>query len=219
MKAKKEKSSEKKVKAVYSIPDIAAILTLPEGQVKRWLREFTATAPSSSSELSSRKSDTVDFLTLIEFYTYFQLRQLGVGPAKINNARSILSGMMHTIHPFATANILTDGKNIFYNAEVGQLIKADQTLQLSIQQVVEPFCKRIEFGDDALPVKLYPLGRESAIQIDPNRQAGRPVVGDTEILSQTVFDLFLHGSSVSQLAEQFSLTERQVEDVILFHEK
>lgn len=218
MKAKKTPKSRLRQSETYTVQDIADILKLPEPQVKRWLREYK-NGQLSGNDRVTEQGLVADFHTLIEFYTFYQLRSMGVGPSKINNARGVLSDVMHTPYPFASANILTDGKNVFYNAEVGELIKADQTLQLFIKQVVEPFCKRIEFGDDSLAMKLYPQGRESAIQIDPNRQAGRPVIGDTDILSQTVFDEFLHGNSVLQLAERFNLTEKQVEDVIVFHEK
>ena len=215
MKAKKKTT---RPTAAYSVEDIATILNLPESQVKQWLREYkkgqlAADEPESEPDLAA------DFHTLIEFYTFYQLRAQGVWPSKINNAREILADMLHTNYPFATANILTDGKSVFYNAELGELIKADQTLQLTIQQVVEPFCKRIEFGDDSLATKLYPLGREVAIQIDPARQSGRPVVGDTDVLSQVVFDFFLHGNSVASVANHFNITEKEVEDVIVFYEK
>ena len=215
MKAKKKTT---RPTAAYSVEDIATILNLPESQVKQWLREYkkgqlAADEPESEPDLAA------DFHTLIEFYTFYQLRAQGVWPSKINNAREILADMLHTNYPFATANILTDGKSVFYNAELGELIKADQTLQLTIQQVVEPFCKRIEFGDDSLATKLYPLGREVAIQIDPARQSGRPVVGDTDVLSQVVFDFFLHGNSVASVAKHFNITEKEVEDVIVFYEK
>ena len=214
----KSNETSKKPNNTYSVEDIATILNLPETQVKQWLREYmkgqiAPDAPETEPDLIT------DFHTLIEFYTFYQLRAQGVWPSKINNAREILADMLHTNYPFATANILTDGKSVFYNAEIGELIQADQTLQLTIQQVVEPFCKRIEFGDDSLATKLYPLGREAAIQIDPARQSGRPVVGDTEVLSQSVFDFFLHGNSVSVVAERFNITEKEVEDVIVFHEK
>lgn len=214
----KSNETSKKQNNTYSVEDIATILNLPEAQVKQWLREYmkgkiAPDAPESELDLIT------DFHTLIEFYTFYQLRAQGVWPSKINNAREILADMLHTNYPFATANILTDGKSVFYNAEIGELIQADQTLQLTIQQVVEPFCKRIEFGDDSLATKLYPLGREAAIQIDPARQSGRPVVGDTEVLSQSVFDFFLHGNSVSVVAERFNITEKEVEDVIVFYEK
>ena len=214
----KSNETSKKPNNTYSVEDIATILNLPETQVKQWLREYmkgqiAPDAPETEPDLIT------DFHTLIEFYTFYQLRAQGVWPSKINNAREILADMLHTNYPFATANILTDGKSVFYNAEIGELIQADQTLQLTIQQVVEPFCKRIEFGDDSLAIKLYPLGREAAIQIDPARQSGRPVVGDTEVLSQSVFDFFLRGNSVSVVAERFNITEKEVEDVIVFHEK
>lgn len=204
----------------YSVEDIATILDLPEAQVKQWLREYKKGKLATGEQEPEGEPDlAADFHTLIEFYTFYQLRAQGVWPSRINSAREILADMLHTNYPFATANILTDGKNVFYNAQLGELIKADQTLQLSIQQVVEPFCKRIEFGDDSLAVKLYPKGRESAIQIDPARQSGRPVVGETEILSQAVFDFFVHGNSVAVVAERFGITEKEVEDVIIFYEK
>ncbi len=208
----------KRKNTAYSVTDIATILDLPEAQVKQWLKEYKKgqladQQPEGSANL------TADFHTLIEFYTFYQLRSQGVWPSRINNAREILAELLHTQYPFATANILTDGKNVFYHAEIGELIKADQTLQMTIREVVAPFCKRIEFGDDSLATKLYPQGRESAIQIDPSRQAGRPVVGDTEVLARSVFDLFLQGHSVTDLAQRFDLSPKQVEDVIAFHEK
>jgi uncharacterized protein (DUF433 family) len=217
---KKRTTSGRKESSIYSVEDIAAILHLPQPQVKRWLKEYKLGKLGVYEAENDHSPDLVtDFYTLIEFYTFYQLRALGVMPGKINKARGVLSDMLHTPHPFATANILTDGRNVFFNAEVGQLIKADQTLQLFIQQVVEPFCKRIEFGDDSLPIWLYPMGRESSILIDPNRQSGRPVVGESNTLSKTVFDAFLKGNSVSALAERFNLTKKEVEDVIKFHEQ
>ncbi|WP_373514906.1 DUF433 domain-containing protein [Persicitalea sp.] len=214
----KATKTTKRKNTAYSVTDIATILDLPEAQVKQWLKEYKK-GQLADQQTEGEVSLTADFHTLIEFYTFYQLRSQGVWPSRINNAREILAGMLHTQYPFATANILTDGKNVFYHAEIGELIKADQTLQLIIQQVVAPFCKRIEFGDDSLATKLYPQGRNSAIQIDPNRQAGRPVVGDTEILSRSVFDLFRQGHTVPDLAQHFSLSPKQVEDAIAFHQK
>ncbi len=214
----KATKTTKRKNTAYSVTDIATILDLPEAQVKQWLKEY------KKGQLADRQKEgeidlTADFHTLIEFYTFYQLRSQGVWPSRINNAREILAEMLHTQYPFATANILTDGKNVFFHAEIGELIKADQSLQLTIQQVVAPFCKRIEFGDDSLATKLYPQGRDSSIQIDPSRQAGRPVVGDTEVLSRSVFDLFVQGHSVTDLAGRFDLSPKQVEDAIAFHQK
>ncbi|MPR35050.1 DUF433 domain-containing protein [Salmonirosea aquatica] len=214
----KANKNSRRPNTTYSVEDIAIILDLPEAQVKQWMREYKK-GQLGTGESEGEPDLAADFHTLIEFYTFYQLRAQGVWPSKINNAREILADMLHTNYPFATASILTDGKSVFYNAELGELIKADQTLQLTIQQVVEPFCKRIEFGDDSLAAKLYPQGRESAIQIDPTRQSGRPVVGDTEVLSQAVFELFLHGNSISTVAERFNITTKEVEDVIVFYEK
>ena len=216
----KKKPAPARKNTTYSVDDIARILNFPETQIKRWLREFKRSQLSSDEAKDDKElSLTLDFHTLIEFYTFYQLREQGVGPSRINKARAILAEVLNTRYPFATANILTDGRNVFFHADIGELIKADPTLQINIQEVVRPFCNRIEFGDDSLASKLYPLGRESAIQLDPNRQDGQPVVGETEILSQSVFDQFLNGNSVEALANRFDLSEKEVKDVIGFYEK
>ena len=45
------------------------------------------------------------------------------------------------------------------------------------------------------------------------------MVGETEILSQSVFDQFLNGNLVEVLANRFDLSEKEVKDVIGFYEK
>ena len=206
---------------IYTMPDVAAILGLPQAKVRRWLHEywnahFGKTDQIAFSDGTGRELVT-NFHTLIEFFTFYQLRAKGVTVQRIVKAHKVLEELYKTAYPFATSNILTDGKNVLFTGEVGNIIHADETLQITIKEVLEPFCKKIEFDHSHLAKRFYPLGREHDIIIDPRRQFGQPVIGNTNILTETVFNLYRGGESADFIARVYDLTTKQVQDAITFH--
>jgi uncharacterized protein (DUF433 family) len=206
---------------IYTIPDIASILRLPTTKVRRWMKEYWnekfAQGEHNTFSQGSGKEQVTNFYTLIEFYTFYQLRLNGVSSFKINKAHDVLAKVYKTKYPFAKSNILTDGKNVFFSGEVGEIIEADKTLQINIKEILEPFCKSIDFDVNSLATRFYPLGKNHEIIIDPHRQFGQPVIGDTNILTETVFDLYRAGEPLKVIANIFELTSKQVKDAIDFH--
>lgn len=208
---------------VYTLPDIAYILNLPTSKVRRWMREywqlrFSSSAESEFSRGSGRELVT-NFLTLIEFYTFFQLRQEGVSAQKIVKAHQILAKTFRTKYPFAKSNLLTDGEQVLFNGEAGNIIQADETLQINIKEAIEPFCKKVEFNEDDIVKRFYPMGKDHSIVIDPKRQFGQPVIGDTNILAETVYNLYRGGESVGMITNLYALTVDQVNDAINYYRK
>lgn len=206
---------------IYTMPDVAAILGLPQAKVRRWLHEywnahFGKTDQIAFSDGTGRELVT-NFYTLIEFFTFYQLRAKGVTAQRIVKAHKVLEDIYKTPYPFATSSILTDGKDVLFTGEVGDIIHADSTLQITIKEVLEPFCKKIEFDHSQLAKRFYPLGQSHDVIIDPHRQFGQPVVGDTNILTETVFNLYRGGESADFIARVYDLTTRQVQDAINFH--
>lgn len=206
---------------IYTIPDIASILRLPTAKVRRWMKEYWNDKFSRGEDHTFSqgygKEQVTNFYTLIEFYTFYQLRLNGVSSSKINHAHDVLANVYKTQYPFAKSNILTDGKNIFFSGEVGEIIEADKSLQINIKEVLEPFCKSIDFDVNELAVRFYPLGKNHEVIIDPKRQFGQPIIGDTNILTETVFDLYRAGEPLKVIANIFELTSKQVKDAIDFH--
>lgn len=206
---------------IYTIPDIASILRLPTAKVRRWMKEYWnekfAQGEYNTFSQGSGKEQVTNFYTLIEFYTFYQLRLNGVSSFKINKAHDVLAEVYKTKYPFAKSNILTDGKNIFFSGEIGEIIEADKTLQINIKEILEPFCKSIDFDVNSLATRFYPLGKNHEIIIDPHRQFGQPIIGDTNILTETVFDLYRAGEPLKVIANIFELTSKQVKDAIDFH--
>lgn len=205
---------------IYTIPEVASILNLPQSKVRRWMNEYWNEAFVDNytfkfSDGTGRELVT-NFYTLIEFFTFYQLRSNGVSAQKVVTAHDVLSDFLKTKYPFATSNILTDGKTVLFNGEVGEIIKVDRSLQVVIKEVFEPFCKKIDFGQNHLAERFFPLGKTHEIIIDPHRQFGQPVVGDTNILCETVFQLYKGGESKNVIANLYGLTQKQVNDAISY---
>jgi len=206
---------------IYTLPDIAAILNLPQAKVRRWMHEYWKVHFGKADQIAFSDGTgtelVTNFYTLIEFFTFYQLRALGVTAQRIVRAHQVLEDVYKTAYPFATSKILTDGKEVLFKGEVGDIIRADETLQITIKEVLEPFCKKIEFDDDSLAKRFYPFGRDSEIVIDPHRQFGQPVISNTNILTETVYNLYRGGESTDLIARIYDLTTTQVQDAIDFH--
>jgi uncharacterized protein (DUF433 family) len=207
---------------LYTVPDISSILGLPQSKVRRWLKDywnnqFTTDGRPGFSDGSGNELVT-NFYTLIEFFAFYQLRQEGVTTQKIIKAHQVLSNTFETKYPFAKSNVFTDGRHVLFTGEVGEIIRADETLQITIKEIFEPFCKKIDFNKSNLAERFFPLGKEHSIVIDPKRQFGQPVIGATNILSESVFNLFRGGESIDVIQRLYDLTGEQVNDAILYHQ-
>lgn len=208
---------------IYTLADVAGILRLPTAKVRRWMREywnlrFGSPAQSPFSYGSGRHQVT-NFLTLIEFFTFYQLRSHGVSAQSIVKAHRVLEKTYKTKYPFAKSNILTDGKRILFNDEIGQIIQADETLQMTIKEVFEPFCKKVEFNDEDIVNRFFPMGRDHSIVIDPRRQFGQPIIDGTNILAENIYRLHLGGETLETITYLFELTADQVKDAINYYHR
>jgi uncharacterized protein (DUF433 family) len=203
------------------MPDVAAILDLPVRKVRRWLQDYwnaqfgqssgTAFSAGTGSDL------VVNFHTLIEFYVFYQLRTKGVSVQRIVDMHRFLEAELQTPHPFATVDVLADKQgNVLFTGRAGELVRADKSLQIVIKEVLMPFYKKIEFGANNIAERFYPLGRESSVVVDPRRKFGQPVIGDTNITTDTVSDMYQAGESQEFIARIYDLTAGQVADAIAY---
>ena len=129
---------------IYTLPDVASILGLPQAKVRRWLQEYWNTHFGKANQIAfsdgTGRELVVNFYTLIEFFTFYQLRAEGVSAQRIVTAHQVLETALATNYPFATSTILTDGKGVLFAGEVGDIIQADESLQITIKEVLTPFC-------------------------------------------------------------------------------
>lgn len=203
---------------IYSIPDLAFILQLPQAKVRRWMNDFwdarLGQKYKGKYSWGEGRDKATNFYTLIEFYVFYQLRENKVGTGTILKAHEAMASQLKTPYPFASSQVLTDGKNILYSLEDGTTINADKSKQIAFREIIENFCKKIEFSPSSLAERYYPLGKQHHIVVDPHHQFGQPIIEKTNLLAETIYDLFQAGESKEFLSRLYNISVKEVNDAV-----
>lgn len=202
---------------VFSIPETSLFLGLPDYKVRRWLNEIWNIQINTSNESvyswGNGRDRSLNFLTLIEFFTFYQLRSQNISVKKIVMAHKIIQKRLNTPYPFASSSILTDGCKILFK-EKDCIIDAEPGLQTNINGIILPFCKKIDFGENYLAKRFWPKGKNIKVVIDPSHQFGQPTVPGTNILSRQLYNLYKGGESIKFIASLYNISSQEVKDSI-----
>ena len=212
------KNDSKLGNGIYTIPDLAFILRLPQQRVRRWMNDFwdvrLGDKYKGKYSWGQGRDKATNFYTLIEFYVFYQLREAKVGINAILKAHEAMSLQLKTPYPFASSKLLTDGRSILYSLDDGTTIKADKSMQLVFREIIEDFCKKIEFSQTKLAERFYPLGKQSHIVVDPHHQFGQPVIDKTNLLAETIYNLREAGESKAFISRLYNITGKEVDDAV-----
>lgn len=207
---------------IYNVSDAAKILQLPTHKVRRWLKEYWNKRFGKGTFFYSWgdvDNQAFNFLTLIEFYVFYQLKEAGIKTKTILSAHEKLSNLFKTQFPFASTQLLTDGGNILFTADGADIINVEPDFQYNFKEIIEPFCKKIEFNSSKTAKRFYPLGKGKHIVVDPHHQFGQPTIEGTNILPYTIWAYYKGGEKPEFIASIFNLTNKQVNNAIEFCKK
>lgn len=204
---------------IYTVPDLALILRLPQSKVRRWLTDFYDQRLANDKVKYSwgeGKSRATNFLTLIEFYIFYMLREHKIGAGKILEAHQQMSKLLKTRYPFASHNLLVNKKDILYQIGLDTWVHADKTNQIVIHKLIQEFSKKIDFSKDSMATRFWPLGKDHSIVVDPHHQFGQPIIHGTNINAANIYSMYQSGEPLSTIGILYDLTEEQVNDAIAF---
>ncbi len=208
---------------VYLAYDVAQILGLPYYKVRRLMTGYW-----QSYTFGSEDSRAINFFALIEFCVYYYLREQNLTPKEIRNIHAKLAKDFHTKHPFASLDIKTipkrteKGKGEIWIDQPMALMKADGKLQPAFRSFIEPFLKQIEFGENRIARRFYPLvnfNKSKNVVVDPMHQFGQPVINGTNLQTKTVYDLHQAGESKENISKLYDITIAAVDDVLNYYQK
>jgi uncharacterized protein (DUF433 family) len=218
---------------VYTIPDASHILKFPKAKLRRWVSGYWQTIQKDQKAhvppvvdagmWGEGRERAFNFYTLVELYTIMALREHGVSFKKIRRAREELAQRFHTMYPFAFHKLMSDGEQIlveFMEGDLQAILELDTGGQIAIEQVIKPFCKKLEFNVHTKLAELYrPLGKDTSIIVSPHHGFGRPTIEGTNITTETIYNFFLAGEDKYTIAELYDITIANVDDVIRFEKQ
>lgn len=208
-------------KGIYSIPDAAQILSMPTKKVRSWVKKYWEHDFLDSNEKSGytwgeQREKAFDFYTLIEIIAVDSFQEIGVSFPKIKLAHQKLSELLNTKYPFAHAELMSDGNNVFYDLE-SSLLELSEKQQFSFTELVAPYYKKIDFQQKTqLAERFWPLGKDHQIVVDPHHSFGRPVITGTNITTDAILNMLKAGEEPEFVASIYDLSLSEVKDVQLF---
>lgn len=145
-----------------------------------------------------------------------QFAEAGVKTRKVLEAHKELSHLYSTPFPFALKEVLdginTDGRRIYFTSN-GNTVTLDGTRQLNLD-FIKVFFRNLEFDANDLASKLWPLGKNKSVLIDPERRFGHPVLNNKNVFPETIYSHFKAGDPVDYISYVYKLTEKEVQDAI-----
>lgn len=197
---------------IYTKRDVAKILNLPYAKVSKWMDEFW-----DDYTFGIKGHKAINFYTLIEFYTFYHLRELNISSQHIKKAHSAIGKDLNTIYPFARKIHAHKSSGIWYEY-LENIIKADSKQQFSLKPLLLPFLSKIEFNNNDIAYKYFPT-KSRKIVIDPKFQYGQPTIAGTGIKAEIINGFYKGGESKDTICKLYDLTIEQVDDAILYYKK
>lgn len=203
---------------IYYLKDISTILHLDYDLVRRWIAGYWDA--HFKSTFGEGKSRAINFYSLIEFYTFYKLREQGVSAQELRKAHKIIGEELNTPYPFAIADAFNFEnrrykKFVWYELN-GSKVRADGKRQISLA-FIQKFIERIDYDKNQLAQRFYPLENTKNIVVDPKHQFGQPIITGTNIKTNTIYHLHLGGETNENICTLYHLSEDKVQDAINFH--
>lgn len=207
---------------IYTAADAARIMKIPYSQAKYWFHYYLKNKLTAIEKhqyyFAVENIIAVNFLTLMEMYVFYQLKERGVSSRSIREAHSTMSKLLDTPYPFANEAVLLLGKKNLYFDFHGDITSSNKSLQYAFPQVVIPFSEKIEFDNNGIVTKYYPLGKKKTIVVNPANQFGQPVIEGTNILAETIYMLRKGKESEKSISELFGISRKNIRDAVAFAE-
>jgi uncharacterized protein (DUF433 family)/DNA-binding transcriptional MerR regulator len=217
---------------LYTIPEAARLAGVQPVELRRWLQGYSSGKgealrhhpPLWSSEISDADVEGLSFHDLLEIRFVKAFRDLGISLQTIRIAAINAREILESPYPFTCKSFQTDGKTIFAKAmrESGELDLLDlRRRQYVFTKVVQPsLYAGIEFGADKRAARWYPMERSKAVVLDPNLAFGKPVVTDTALRTDILYDAWLAENKDRQrVARLYEVPVKAVETAIRFEQR
>jgi uncharacterized protein (DUF433 family) len=220
---------------LYGIAEAASYLVVPASTFTTWAYGYERRRPGggrvrglpviTATKPPKKNESAVPFVGLAEAYALTAFRQAGVPLQRIRPAVDALQRELGLEYALASRRLFTDGAEVLYDyaehaADTPEGVSARELVvvrnnQRVFTEVVEDYLRRVEFADDGYAQMIrLPQYRTAEVLIDADYAFGRPRFARGGAKLEDVIDLFQAGEPLQTVADEFGLTQPEVEDVL-----
>jgi uncharacterized protein (DUF433 family) len=217
---------------LYTIPEAAGYLSLPETTFRTWVRGYTNRRPAKAPTVGAPILTAIDagdqtripFVGLVEGMVLAAIRASGVPLQRIRPALEALQSEWGLEHALASRRLYTDGAEVLYDLADGSEPAATKVSQLVVvrngqhvfSDIVQSYLKRIDYSpkDGFANLIHLPEYETEAVVVDIRRAGGKPIFRSGGARVADVLERFWTGESLEQLAGEFGVPELELEDAL-----
>lgn len=189
------------------------------GQICRRGEEVVKTEPLIQAPAGD--GNVISFNNLVEAHVLRAIRTTkGVRMSAVRRAVAYAEASLGIGRLLLSDELRTSGQDIFLD-RLCELITLTRSGQLAMKQVLSACLKRVDWDDEALPLRLFPLRpawseERKPIVIDPQVSFGRPTVTGSGISTAVLVDRIDAGEGLETLAQDYRLEVGQIRDAVVY---
>jgi len=214
----------------YTIGEVALYLDLPPSTVRWWClgrhfktggeRRFSPSLIQPASQ--DPHNPSLSFYNLAEVHVLAATRRFNkISMQKIRDAIDYLAAQYPSLHPLIGHDFFTDGKDLFVK-KITETVNLSRKGQLAFKELVDAHLDRLVSDHAGWPEKLFPVRHrdieKKPIVIVPSVCGGHPITPKKGIRVSVLLSRNHAGESFQQIADDYGLTELEVEDAIRYME-
>ena len=200
----------------YPVNDVARYVGRAPQVVGQWTSGRTAVTahPRPSGQ-------PLSYLQLVESSMITVFRGLGVSLQRVRKAHLYLRDTFEVEHPFAQLELKTDGAHVIKLIDDPELstepvLIADEHGQEAWGELIAGRLDEFDYAQSGIASRWWLRGRKRQIVIDPNVSFGMPSIERTGVATWAVAGRVNSGESVRSVAEDFQISETEVQDAVDF---
>lgn len=143
----------------------------------------------------------------------------GLSPQQVRRAIELARDLVSDERPLSTSRLRTDGRSVFLQVveEDGQTKLIDLfKKQFAFREIMERSLLNLDYDVDGTPSMWWPLGRASAVVIDPTRSFGQPIEAETSVPSAVLASAAQAEGSQAAAARAWDVPIRAVRRAVAF---
>jgi len=218
---------ERRNEPAYPMSEAARYLKLPAATLRSWTvgRPYPKAGGVGRFQPlilpAQKRPPLLSFGNLIEAHVLRSLRtEHGVAIRELRKAVKYAERALRIDRLLLRKDLCTHAGQVFLD-KYGELISLNASGQLAMRKLFEEHLKRVEWDQWQFPIRLYPFvsaegQARNPIAIDPTIAFGRPVVLRAGVSTGAITGRIDAGETVADLAEDYGLSQGEIEDAVLY---
>lgn len=209
---------------LYSPADAARLLKIAPRRLTRWVQGHVARGtryePLWSPQIDLGEDGVyLGFRDLQEARVAVAFLERGLSPQRVRRVIAMARELADDPRPLATKRFRTDGRAVFLEivddegeASLLDLFKG----QFAFREILERSLTNIDYDEEGLPVRWWPMGKAARIVIDPSRSFGQPIEAESSVPVAALVAANAAEGSVESAARTWRVPPRAIKRALAF---